>query len=314
MLVVKFVWPLFIWIGAILAVLHVLYLPNAAGTDSAGGMSVDHFIVREQVERSTRVKSDIALLGDSSCLMGLSPKDMPNKLGSIESFCTLAYVGPTGYALMLEQMLDVRTEPETLVLVFNPVQFRPEPSWSDWDSYVTPPTTPHAPTHVFPFSGLEFLRVEGLNRLIFSPLPGAYGRYYGSATKFRETIDQNAGSAVDPNLTGRGTDTASSFVMNAEYLNSLDRLRDALDGFGSSKVYLVISPVPDPLTTDLVDERDKSAMVLASRLGLAPGQILTSPAVMASGLFATETHLGPEGKAEFTRMIGAELLRVLARE
>src|SRR5258708_7174039 len=172
------------------AQLPALSVP-ALRTDGMRNFSIDHFIVLEQIKRAAALPAaEVAFLGDSSCLMGIDAPSIEGGLDlhRVESFCSLGYVGPAGYARMLAGMIERNAAPKVLVLVFHPATFRREPSWDSWPGFVANGGKVNAPPLHFPRSSLDFLELEWLSRLIYSPLPGAYALYYGSEGAFRSTI------------------------------------------------------------------------------------------------------------------------------
>jgi hypothetical protein len=116
----------------VLGALHMLYLRNPARTDGMRTLSIDHFIVLEQVERAaTLPAAEVAFFGDSSCLMGIDPRLAERELAlrPIQSFCSIGFVGPAAYAHMLAGMIERNAAPKVLVFMFHPATFQREPSW-----------------------------------------------------------------------------------------------------------------------------------------------------------------------------------------
>jgi hypothetical protein len=314
-----------------LGVLHFLYLRNPMRTDGMHNLNIDHTVVLEQIKRAaTLPAAEIAFLGDSSCLMGIDAPSIERALDlhPVESFCSLAYVGPAGYAHMLAGMIDRNAAPKVLVLVFHAAAFRREASWEYWRQFVTNGEKISAPTLHFPRSSLDFLAVEWLGRVIYTPLPGAYALYYGSEMAFRLTIRLRQGSAVDP-FTGLDVSSAAAlhpapsapsgapadFSWNQAYVDSLRILAEQLRRLPpQTALYLVISPVPDytyRAETEL--ERGERANQIAAVLGIDPGHILKTPGKMYVAFFAGFiNHLNRWGQKEFTRKL-IEDLAVLPR-
>jgi hypothetical protein len=314
-----------------LAVLHCLYLRNPARTDDMRNLTIDHFVVLEQMKRAAALPAaEIALLGDSSCLLGIDAPSIERALHlhPVESFCSLAYLGPAGYAYMLAGMIDRNAAPKVLVLVFHPVAFRREASWEFWPQFVANGGKVSAPPLHFPRSSLDFLAIEWLGRVIYSPLPGADALYYGSETAFRLTIRLRQGSAIDPS-TGLNVSSAAAmhpapsapsgapadFSWNQAYVDSLKVLAEQLRRLPpQTAVYLVISPVPDyTFRAETEMERSERANQIAAALGIDPSHILKTPGKMYAAFFAGFiNHLNRWGQKEFTRKL-IEDLAVLPR-
>src|SRR4051812_35657736 len=98
------------------------------------GVSVDTLIIKAQRERARQLRApEVALVGDSSCLMGIDASLLGSELKrSVESLCSLASLGPRGYAALVEMMMAHGATPDRLIIVFHPVQFRRDPSWDSW--------------------------------------------------------------------------------------------------------------------------------------------------------------------------------------
>lgn len=298
--------------------LHLLYLRYPSRTDLMRNLVVDYSMVSEQVDRvASRPLAEIAFLGDSSCLMGIDPPYMERMLNrSVESFCTVAYAGPAGYAAMLEQMIERGATPKVLILMFHPVAFRPDPTWTFWTDLVRNKGRINMMPLEFPRSALDFLAFELVTRFLYSPLPGGYGIYYGSEGEVRSTIRSRHGAAIDP---GNGLDISSidalhasptnpsgpavDFSLNQMYRDALATLAVALKKTAhNTQVYLAISPVPDTAFHDGSElQRIESAKEIAGALGIPADHILNTSGAMYAAYFSSPTtHLNRWGKIVFT--------------
>lgn len=271
-----------------LAVLHLLYLRNPARTDTMRNLSIDHFIVLEQIDRAaTLPAADIAFLGDSSCLMGINPTLIERALvvHPVESYCTLGYVGPAGYARMLSTLIARNAAPKVLVLMFQPITFRREANWDYWPAYVANQGKAGIPALKFPRSALDFLEFEWVSRLIYSPLPGAYALFYGGEGAFRSTIRSQHGSAIDP-TSGLGVSSIEAlqavptppfgepadFSWNQAYKDSLKVLGASIAKLPpQTRVYLIISPVPDSRPEAGCSGRNEQARLLQNSASIRTG-------------------------------------------
>lgn len=319
LLLFKVVAPLAAVVLALIALLHLVYLRDPDKTNQAKGLSIDQMIVLKQLARSESIKSDLGFLGDSSCLMGVSAPDFPSTFGQVQSFCTLAYVGPAGYAVMLEHMLASGSAPSHLIVMFHPVQFQREESWDSWVSIVRNGGIKKNAISP-PWSAFDYLRFEWLGKWLYSPLPGNYAFFYGGGDEFSTYIGEHRGSAIDPGvLKDRSVQEASFLASKAEkaydyslspsYLPALDQLRSAIERFGKDRVSLVVSPIPEAYFFDRSGaERQAAAMDIATRIGIDHDQIIDTPGSYPDGFFSTTTHLNRIGRKVFT----ADLVRALA--
>ena len=96
-------------------------------------LPVAHTIVHTQVERLASHQADLALFGDSSCLMGINADLLANALGTpVSNYCTVAHPGPAGTARMLERLPPTKT----VVLAMHAAGFARETNWDQWLPYI----------------------------------------------------------------------------------------------------------------------------------------------------------------------------------
>lgn len=290
-------------------------------------LTADGFIVLKQIERAKTLPApNIAFVGDSSCLMDIHVPRLRELLqdGSVESFCSLAFLGPAGYAYILDSMIERKATPRALVIAMHPVGFRRSPEFEVWPAAVRQgglSYVGHDPG--FPAAALDHARFRWLAPVLYKPLPGSYGLYYGSAAALVDEIGENHGSAVDPNA-GLGRDSrpgakdmihiAQSYATNAGFENALDTLAATLARMDRSRVFLVISPIPaSAFTPESVDQREEAARRIAQRLGLPAGNVLASPESAPDSDFSTATHLNRWGRITFTETLAGLLQSAIAR-
>lgn len=321
----KFV-PVAVLTALILGIAHFIYQQG----NHQWSRGIETYIVLEQVRRSERLPaSDLAFLGDSSCLFGIHIPTLLHAFpgSGVESFCTIGFVGPDGYAAMLDKMIARGRQPKKLILVFNPIQFARDPRWNEWPAFIRTDRFEIPSVLTFPAGGLEYIRLL-MERAVYNPLPGAYAIYYGGKDQFISTIWREHGSAIDPNrmldvpslkafkatLPGhvllKPLPASKPFVMNAEFEKALNSLSATLSKLDRSKVYLVIAPVnsvnaqggPQSFHTE-------AGRRIAARLGLDQSQFLDTPDVMLDILYAHyPSHLHRWGRMIYTE----ELAKALA--
>jgi hypothetical protein len=312
-----------------LGALHLLYLRNPLRTDGMRRLNIDHFIVLEQIRRSAELPApNIALFGDSSCLMGVDARIIERTLGvrPVQSFCSIGFLGPAGYAQMLDGMIARNAAPKALIFMFHPATFRREASWEYWPVFVRNAGQAAAPSLRFPHSALDYLEFEWLSRLIYSPLPGAYGRYYGGEGAFRATIEARQGSAIDPNSglnvakieAVRAGPTppygeATDFSANQAYHDALKVLGETMKKLPPrTSVYLVVSPLPDyTFQPGTAEQRAEQAANIARALGIDSSHILSTPATLYSAYFASTTHLNRWGQQVFSGELAKQLAQAI---
>jgi hypothetical protein len=314
--------PLALLVVIGLLALHFLYLRNPTRTDTQR-LGMDYSIVLEQLHRaSTLPKAEIAFFGDSSCLMGIDPLVLERLLAvqPIQSFCLIGFVGPEGYATMLERMIKRGAIPQTLVFMLHPVTFRWNPAWDVWPAFVRNTTEP-PPALRFPRSALDFAQLDWLGRALYSPLPGAYGRYYGSESAFRQTMRERNGAAVDPNeglhttslddvkLVPRAPAEGADYSTNKAFDDALAVLGRAVKLLpAQTRIYLIIAPVAENFFGPAsAAERMASAKQMAALLGIDEQNILETPPTMNAAYFSSYTHLDRWGRQAYSQAVSAAL-------
>jgi hypothetical protein len=274
---------------------------------------VETYIVLEQIRRSERLPAaDLAFLGDSSCLMGVHIPTLRQAFPGtdVESFCTIGFVGPDGYAAMLDKMIARGRQPRKLILVFSPIQFNRDPRWNEWADFIRTDHFEAASGLTFPAGGLEYIRLL-MERVVYNPLPGNYAVYYGGKDQFISTIWGEHGSAIDPNrmldipslkafketLAGhvffKPDPKTRPFVINSEFEKALGSLSATLSKLDRSKVYLVIAPVNSLYAQGgPASFHAEAGERIAALLGLDRSQFLDTPDVMLDILYAVyPSHL-----------------------
>lgn len=315
----------------LLAMLQLVYLRNPTRTDNLRRLSIDHFIVLEQINRASSVPAPkIAFLGDSSCLMGVYPRAIEQALNlrPVESFCSIGYLGPAGYAMMLDGMIQRGAAPQSVVVMLHPVTFERQPSWDSWTAFARQANQPQPARSSFPRGALDYLKFGLIDRFVYTPLPGLYGLYYGGEFALRNVIARTGGSAIDP-ATGLHAGSAEAlraqprpFSGKAAEFTDSQAFRDALAVLRASlrklprqtQVYVFISPLPDyEISTEAAIARRAREEELADLLGIPADHILKTPATMYAEYFSGRTHLNRWGQRVFTDELVKALSRAIQR-
>lgn len=329
-LVLRMALPIAVLTGILCAFTYVVRQRDPERAFVARGVSTDLQVVKVQFDRAVRLGApDLAFVGDSSCLMGI---DVPRlhvafPQHSIESFCTLAFLGPAGYAVMIDRMLDRGVIPGKLVIVLHPTQFQRDARWDSWINLAK--DGPSAPSQSVLDTVLEYARLKWLGSVLYAPLPGLYGVYYGSAATFEATIANNHGSAVDPG-SGLNIRSATEFdhsvaaassaalrtpepdVLNENFLNALQTLARSIRRFGVERVYLLISPVPGlRYTGQALADRNETARQIARRLAIPMDHVLSLDQSLPAVYFSSTTHMNRWGRERYTASLARRLAELL---
>jgi hypothetical protein len=306
---------------------YLLYRRDSYATDAHVALSTDFMIILEQMRRAAMVLSpDLVFIGDSSCLMGVHVPTIREHLPSlrVESLCTIGTVGPAGYAHILDRMVARGAAPKAIVIMLHPIQFQRHPSWEGTTRFVQDggalPVRPSNPL----IATIRFLQLQ-LSRVFFTPLPGNYGRYYGTEENFVGDIRETGGSAVDPgalSLRSLGElqaevaktktvpqGTAQPYDINESFERALASLASSLRTFDHNMVYLLIAPVPNvnyyPSGYGVSARAERE---IASRLGVPPDNVLPLGHAWPFEYFSSVTHANRWGRIMISRSLG-QLLR-----
>lgn len=279
-------------------------------------LDMDRAVLTYQARAAqTPQETDILLLGDSSCLMGVSAPALARQIKSeVLSLATLSFVDLSAHSLMLRTWAKANPgQPVTVILLMHPEALRrPEPSAYHQDFLVSllqgrsPSFRSGFFAQVQGLLGLEALRNRVLGRILPIPLPGRYGFYYGFTTDLCRYLAQNRGSAVDPNTYHPETDRG-----NAEY--RLARGLEERSAFFRRQfppgARLAVGLTPSPASF-VAPRHAELSRTLLTQWGawLQADQILTNlPSILPDSCFASPTHLNEAGQSLFTQQLAEKL-------
>lgn len=321
---------------------YYTYLP-VAERNSRLETTIDRIIVREQFNRTNHQhdRTKLLFLGDSSCLMGIDFHELQNLISTpTKSLCTMAYVGPGGWAKLLLKQVEASGTPERLVFALHPTGFKRDANWDVWLNYLDELEN-EKESDVGPAIRFALAMQNGLlSDLIFRPMPGLMGVYYGSPEYFAADVRRD-GHAIDPgsglvpmptgqpqpsggersekeNL-GEGRQSGSSrsqivdYEPNRLFFEALKRLGEAIDitGIDRSRIHILITPIPDAGSDEkFKSDRAAALKMIADALGLAPSQVIELPSAMPSIDFASGTHLNRWGRERYTGLLAEKLRHI----
>lgn len=288
-------------------------LPNPRPT-----LDMDRTILLHQAETSRKPSSaEIIFIGDSSCLMDVSAKQVRELTGKQTiDLATLSVVDWSVHKQLLN--LCFAANPDTVRTVV--LLMHPEGLWrQELYSYYTEIMDHYLEEKDFylrngfagrmdRWLGLEIFRGRIQSRCQPALLPEVYGRYYGFTSDLWDFMDQHNGSAIDPHQFDPAHADGSAEYWLAPALQAASEQFRA--GFpGGVKLIVGITPVPRSFAREgypFVREemlREWGEWLRADTLleGLPP--------VMDDGLFATVTHLNAQGANQFSRLLAEALLK-----
>jgi hypothetical protein len=195
------------------------------------------------------------------------------------------------------------------VVVLHPVQFMRSADWDQYADFVA--SVSFSAAWPFPGAGLDYVRDQWFSRLVYSPLPAAYGLFYGGVRELTSYIDAHHGTAIDPNRgIGESPDPVGapfyvagrqSFAMNPPFYAALHSLAAVLDSFDRRRTYVVIAPVPQSGFDNVAAaERERAIVEISRELRIDRSAVLDTPVFLPDTSFSTVTHLTRSGRAEFT--------------
>jgi hypothetical protein len=270
-------------------------------------------IVGAQLDRaqSIPVETDVVTIGDSAGLINIDPSALSAELDgvSVEGLNTVGFAGPRGHAEMLDTFTRRGGQPRRLLLAVR---------------NLSPPTGPNArsverlfasPRSLPPARLLPRMRARlqgSIESLLFVPLPGAWGDFYGGVDQYDAYLRERHGFIHDP-VAGRGTPfvpMVRPFALNDAFRVEVPELAEAIKAVGPDRVRLVLMPENDGWDASTVTAARSAALAeLHEALGLDPSRQLEGlPALMTAEFFASFGHLNAAGRARFTASL-AEALR-----
>jgi len=266
---------------------------------------IEGVVVEEQLVRARAAPpADVLILGDSSALMDVDPKYLGELLNArVESLATVAFVGPTGWARMLELYATVHRAPTILLLVHGIALNIEESTYvrrglERWTLVDEPPRLQT------PQGARRQIWCELLAPALGVPLPGRYGVSYGTAKALRARVREH-GSLVDPNPPPPAVETPYRYEISSAFSARLPRLAEVVHKAAPERALLVLTPLPsDHSDAETQRSRLEAARTVSTALGL---DYLDVKPTMNPVDHATVTHLTAKGRQRYTEHLAAAL-------
>lgn len=284
------------------AAVHIMPAPWPA-TD------LEHTVLTHQAKASrTPNPATILLIGDSSCLMGVSADRLKTSPGEQAlNLGTFMYVGFQGYATLVARYAAANpTSLQKVVVLVHPEMLRgiePVPHYLDFIAAVQQgedfDDRSSTVAQLRGLFGLNILMNRVVGRLPLA-LPGEYGRAYGFNINLDAYMAQHKGSAFDPHEYHPGPSQG-----NAEYrfASALEPGCRALRAAVPSSAKLIVGLTPVPASFAPQNYKARAQQILAEwARALGADQSLTNlPTILPDSAFASTTHLNRRGAEDFTR-------------
>ena len=190
------------------ATLHLLPAPRPT-------LDTERTVLLHQADAAQSThNAEIVLLGDSSCLMNISARQLSTELGRpVLNLGTFSFLDVNAHASMLRQYAQANPgKLRAVVLLMHAESLRRlsaepyyvetlENFWAGQDHF----TTETIAGQVNRALGVDIFKGRLLSRALPLPLGGAYGRRYGFTSDLESALTAESGSAIDPDpqpLTG----------------------------------------------------------------------------------------------------------------
>jgi hypothetical protein len=284
----------------------------------------DATLVFAQWRRARDGGADLALVGDSTCVNSLDGPRLSERLGKkVQPLCTMSFVGPRGYAKLLERFFAAASSDAGAIVVMHPGQFERHSAWEFWaDPEVWADDQIRNASNRFqqPWGSLKILFRRGIyGRLIDTPILretataivgglSSYrrsilstGTYYGvfpiqcfycEPEEFLDQVFKNPSHALKN----------SSFPnVNELFVKSLEPMREVIERVGKQRVYLVIMPLAnDQVTPEIEVKRNAVVKDIVDRIGLAPDHLLDTPVTVPTFFIPDGMHFHRPGSLWFS--------------
>ena len=284
------------------ALLHLLPPPRPT-------LDTDRTIIIHQAQTSrTPANAEVLLLGDSSCLMDVSAKELSIRLGQpVLNLGTLSYLDPSAHARLLREFAAANPgRLRTVILLMHPEALRragSEPyqlnvltNYLDARDHFRTESTAG---QISCLLGVDTFAGRVLSRVRPAPLGGAYGRQYGFSDDLERLMAANRGSAVEPDsvpLSG-----SAEYRLSPGLKTAAKEFRAAVPP--GAKLVVGLTPVPAKFAGAAFPAQHRQLLQLwADWLG-ADALLDGLPATLPDEQFARTTHLKPSAVPSYTETL-----------
>lgn len=276
-------------------------------------LDTERTILIHQAEASrTSPDAEILLLGDSSCLMNISARQLTEQLGHPAlNLGTFSFLDPSAHALLLREHAQANPgRLRVVVLLMHPESLRRLGSEAYYLGALTNFLSglDHCQTETAAGQGTCLLGVEIfqgriLSRVLPIPLPGAYGRRYGFTRDLENFLARERGSAIDPD--------PKPFEGNAEYrlAPTLERASKNFRAAVPSGVKLLvgITPAPERFAGPRYPQLHADLLRQWSQWLQADAALTNLPPALPDDSFVRTTHLKESVVPRYTEQLAAAL-------
>lgn len=277
-------------------------------------LDTERTVIVHQVEAARAPQAaEIILIGDSSCLMNLSARQLSAALhADVLNLATFSYLDLNAHAKILREFTRANpSRPRAVVLLLHPETLRRSNSDAYYAEVLSAFIGGHEPApgenlddQARHWLGTEVFRERFLSRTLPMPLRGAFARRYGFTTDLDATLTRERGCLIDP-------DEPQPLSGHPEYrlaptLEKMSRaFRAALPK--ETRLFVGITPIPEKLGDQNHLRWCNTSLVQWSQW-LAPAVALTNlPATLPDDHFTRSTHLRQSAIPAYTDALAAAL-------
>jgi len=260
-------------------------------------LDTESTILLHQADASRAAQdAEVLLLGDSSCLMNLSARQLTEQLGRpVLNLGTFSFLDLNAHALLLRNYTQANPGRIRVIALL----MHPESLWRlGPETYYVGALTnflaglDHCRTETLTgqascLLGVEIFNGRVLGHVLPIPLQGAYGQRYGFTRNLEDFLMRERGSAVDP--------TTNSFEGTAEYrlAPTLERASKNLRAAVPPGVKLLVGITPSPERFAGPRHPQLYADLLRQWSGWlqADGALTNLPPALPDDSFVRTTHL-----------------------
>ena len=275
-------------------------------------------IVHQAEAARTPQKADVILIGDSSCMMNLSARQLGEALQTeVLNLATFSYLDLHAHATLLREFTQANPgRPRTVVFLLHPETLRRSGADAYYAGVLSSFIAGREPVlgetfdgHARHWLGVETFRERLLGRALPVALRGAFARRYGFTKNLDATLTRELGCLIDP-------DEPQPLTSRPEYrlAPTLEKASRAFRATlpADARLFVGITPVPEKLgSRNYLQWRDASLVQWSQ--WLAPSTALTNlPAVLPDEQFTRSTHLRERAIPSYTEAV-AQALKSLPR-
>lgn len=276
-------------------------------------LDTERAILIHQAEASrTSQDTEVLLLGDSSCLMDVSARQLTEQLGRPAlNLGTFSFLDLNAHALLLRNYTQANPgRLHAVVLLMHPESLRRLSSEPYYFSVLTNFLSGHdycqietVPGHASCLLGVETFQGRILARALPAPLPGAYGRRYGFTHDLESFLFHERGSAIDPD--------PKPFEGSAEY-RLAPTLERASKNFRSAvppgvKLLVGITPTPQRFAGPRYPELQTDLLRQWSQWLQADAALADLSSTLPDDAFVRTTHLKESAIPRYTTQLADAL-------